>query len=60
MDPVVDFGKHVRLTLSAVGQLAAPIQALWVLGFVSAKLEELRHFPVFDSNSQVQAYRFKI
>lgn len=60
MDPVVDFGKHVRLTLSAVGQLAAPIQALWVFGFVSAKLEELRHFPVFDSNSQVQAYRFKI
>jgi ribonuclease HI len=57
MDPVVDFGKHVRLTLSAVGQLAAPIQALWVFGFVSAKLEELRHFPVFDSNSQIQAYR---
>ena len=58
MDSVLDFGKTVRLTLSAVGQIAAPLQALWIFGFVVAKLDSLQFgTQKFDSSAQVQAYR---
>ena len=47
MDPVIDFGENVCLTLSAVGQLACPIQALWVFGFLDEKLNTLQKLPAF-------------
>ena len=45
MDPLLDHGSDVRLTLSAVGQLAAPIQSLWVAAFLVSRLEELMKGP---------------
>ena len=57
MDPVLDLGENVRLTLSAVGQIACPIQASWIFGFIAAKLDAMKQNPVFDANSQMQAYR---
>lgn len=58
MDPILDFGKEVKLTLSAVGQLAAPLQALWICGFVIARLDTLQYGrSSFDSNAQIQAFR---
>ena len=57
MDPVLDLGENVRLTLSAVGQIACPIQASWIFGFIAAKLDAMKQIPVFDANSQMQAYR---
>ena len=56
-DPVIDFGTDVRLTLSAVGQIACPLQALWVFGAILERLDVMRNFPSFDSNTQIQAYR---
>ena len=58
MDPVLDFQACPRLVLSAVGQIAAPLQALWVFAFVVAKFSMLmgrEHH--FDPDSQIQAYR---
>ena len=57
MDPVIDFGSDVRLTLSATGQIASPAQALWVLSSVSAKLAAMRMHPTFEPSAQLQAYR---
>ena len=57
MDPVIDFGNEVRLTLSAVGQIASPAQALWILSFVVARLAQLRAHKIFEPNLQIQAYR---
>ena len=58
MDPVLDFEFSPRLVLSAVGQIAAPIQALWVFGFLVSRFTYLlRGISQFDSVSQVQAYR---
>ena len=58
MDPILDFGQQVRLTLSAVGQIAAPLQALWVFGFATAKFDLLQFGESqFDSYAQIQAYR---
>ena len=57
MDPVLDYGDNVCLTLSAVGQLASPLQALWVFGFLDARLNELQQMPVFTADEQIQAYR---
>ena len=55
MDPILDFGTNVRLTLSAAGQIACPAQALW--SFISARIAEIRMQPKFDPNAQIQAYR---
>ena len=57
MDPVIDFGTDVRLTLSAVGQIASPAQALWILSFVVARIAQLRMHKVFEPSLQIQAYR---
>ena len=56
-DPIVDFGHDVRLTLSAVGQLACPVQALWILGSVIEKLDTMKHERTFTQIEQIQAYR---
>ena len=57
MDPVIDFGTDVRLTLSAVGQIASPAQALWILSFVVERLAQLRGHHSFAPSLQIQAYR---
>lgn len=40
LDPLLRWGKDVRLALSGVGQLASPLQAIWVLMHLGAKLHE--------------------
>lgn len=58
MDPVLDFQSCPRLVLSAVGQIAAPLQALWVFGFLVSRLSVLmKGMSAFDPTSQIQAYR---
>ena len=58
MDPVLDFQSSPRLVLSAVGQIAAPLQALWVFGFLVSRFTVLfRGSSQFDPDSQIQAYR---
>ena len=56
-DPIIDFGSDVRLTLSAVGQLACPAQALWIMGSIMEKIDSLRHEVTHNPSAQVQAYR---
>ena len=56
-DPIIDFGKEVRLTLSAAGQLACPIQALWILGAVGPKIDSMLNARSFSPDAQIQAYR---
>eukprot|EP00435_Cladocopium_sp_Y103_P007530 s1093_g2.t1 len=46
MDPVLDFGPQVKLTLSAAGQIASPAQALWLFAHVWSPEVE----PVQDTN----------
>ena len=56
-DPIIDFGNDVRLTLAAVGQLACPSQALWILSGVLGKIDMMRHARIFTKTEQLQAYR---
>lgn len=42
VDPVLDYGTHVKLSLSAVGQLASPLQALWIFAAIAARLNHLQ------------------
>ena len=56
-DPIIDFGKNVRLTLSAVGQLACPAQALWILSAVMDRIDTMKHARTFTKLEQLQAYR---
>ena len=58
MDPILDFGCPARLTLSAVGQLAAPVQALWVISHFIERIEEMMTGSSKQTPSaQIQAYR---
>lgn len=58
MDPVLDFGENVRLSLSAIGQIASPLQVVWVLGFVSARIDALRYGQCdFPPTAQLVAFR---
>ena len=57
VDPIIDCGTNVRLTLSAVGQVACPIQSLWIFGTIEAHVSQLRQIPVFSAESQIQAFR---
>ena len=58
MDPIIDFGENVRLTLSAIGQIASPLQSLWVLSFVNARVDELRYGQCeYSPFTQLQAFR---
>ena len=41
-DPTVDFGERPLLTLSAIGQIASPLQAAWVGSHVIGLFEELQ------------------
>ena len=56
-DPVLDFGENVRLTLAATGQLASPLQVVWVMSHIAARIEELKHGTVtFLPIAQLTAY----
>ena len=58
MDPTIDFGLDVRLTLSGVGQIASPLQAAWIFGLVIARIEELSKDSVsFSPMSHLLAFR---
>ena len=58
VDPVLDYGPNVKLTLSAVGQLASPLQALWVFAAIAAKLDVMQFgASVQTPLAQLQAYR---
>jgi len=57
MDPVLDFGENVKLSLSAAGQMACPIQALWVFGFLAERLDDMQQLAAFTPDFQIQAYR---
>ena len=58
VDPVLDYGTHVKLTLSAVGQLASPLQALWLFAAIATKLNQMQFSrDVQGSLAQLQALR---
>lgn len=58
MDPVIDFGLDVRLTLCAIGQLASPVQALWIFGSLASNLDNRQFGQVlFSPEAQIQAFR---
>ena len=58
VDPVLDYGPNVKLTLSAVGQLASPLQALWIFAAIAAKLDKLQFGHVTHSvMAHLEAYR---
>lgn len=58
LDPCLTWGSHHRLTLGAVGQLASPLQALWVFSHVLRKLQ-LAQFQVAEASpkTMMMAYR---
>ena len=51
--PSADF--HLRLELSAVGQMASPIQSLWVLAQVHSQAHKVGFFPAVPSPEEVLA-----
>ena len=58
VDPMIDFGENVRLALSAIGQIASPLQAAWILSFVVARLDVLTHGKCnFPPTAQLHAFR---
>lgn len=57
MDPVLDFGPNPRLALSAVGQLASPLQVHWLMTAIGIHLDSLRGItPQYDHETQLHAY----
>ena len=58
VDPMIDFGENVRLALSAIGQIASPLQAAWILSFVVARIDVLTHGKcMFPPLTQLHAFR---
>ena len=58
LDPIPDLGSEPRLSLCGVGQLASPLQALWIFFHIDRHLNMYRfgHCP-FTPIMQLQAYR---
>ena len=57
MDPTLDFGLDSRLILSAVGQIASPIQVMWIMSAVSNHLASLRFGKCeFSAETHLHAY----
>ena len=58
VDPVLDYGPNVKLTLSAIGQLASPLQSLWVFAAIAARLDVMQFgFAKHSPLAQLQALR---
>ena len=56
-DPMIDFGPSPRLTLSAAGQMASPLQAAWVFSALEERLQQIRGVPTqFNAQAQIQAF----
>eukprot|EP00435_Cladocopium_sp_Y103_P067546 s237_g30.t1 len=56
-DPMIDFGPTVRLTLSAAGQLASPLQSCWVLAHLAERLDIMQFgTSKFSPLAELQAY----
>eukprot|EP00435_Cladocopium_sp_Y103_P022302 s1286_g5.t1 len=57
-DPVLDFGPHVKLTLSAAGQMASPLQVAWILGHVKQQIDAaMGQVSSFSPLAQLHAFR---
>jgi hypothetical protein len=57
MDPTLDFGNEPRLILSAVGQLASPLQVMWITSALASQLESLRYGKtLYTAETQLHAY----
>ena len=57
-DPVIDFGDRPRLTLAAAGQMASPLQAIWVFSCLADKLSQLQfNATMFGPKLQFHAYQ---
>ena len=58
MDPTIDFGLDVKLSLSACGQISSPIQVVWILGALATHLRSHRQGHVkFDQHARLLAFR---
>ena len=58
MDPTLDFGLDVRLTLSGIGQIASPLQAAWIFAIIMSRVEVLsKDSVIFSPLSQLVAFR---
>lgn len=56
-DPTVDFGTDPRLTLCAIGQLASPIQVVWIMSALGNHFDCLRFGkPCFSAETHLHAY----
>ena len=57
VDPTIDFGTNPRLILSAIGQLASPLQTLWVMIALRSHFDEVRFGKTwFSADTQLRAY----
>jgi hypothetical protein len=57
VDPTIDFGTNPRLILSAIGQLASPLQTLWVMIALRSHFDEVRFGKtLFSADTQLRAY----
>ena len=58
LDPCLSWGDQNRLALGAVGQLASPLQALWIFGHILRKLQQVQ-FQVAEASpsKMMMAYR---
>ena len=57
IDPTIDFGRQPRLTLCAIGQLASPLQVLWVMSALGSHFDEIRFGKSrFSAEMQLHAY----
>ena len=58
LDPVADYGEQVSLTLSAIGQIASPIHALWVGSHVINHFRWIQDgIKLYDPWDHLHAYR---
>ncbi len=54
--PNFDWGKDLRLGLSAVGQCVSPLQAIWILGHVVQKVHGFLGLPPFNPTQAFQMH----
>ena len=55
-DPVLDFESSPRLTLSASGQMASPLQTAWVFATLAERIQQMKQTQkIFSPNAMLQA-----
>ena len=56
-DPVIDFGSNARLSLTAAGQMASPLQAAWIFSHLDARIQQVQGFDRgFQPEVKLQAF----